>query len=391
VREKAVSKLKYLGREAFDALVAALESDNWRVRNWAGHLLGYRGVVAVEPLCQALRKETHSSVRSTIVLSLGSIYSPDAVPALIDALEDENSTVKIHALLGLSYLQDKRAVEPLVHILKSKSQASLRQQAADALLAIDFKAARKVLLRIAEKEQDEFLRSDFLRRAQSKSPPGYSYWPPELLYIHQLVRDAQTLAGEQYGHAEIEQLLEHIDSPYSTVSYDCIFGLGEMRAVSAIPAIIELLERRPGEIGFIALGRMATPEAVQYIAQAVRSEDLARRKAAVRGLASAGRWAVPLLIQLLDDTDLRQAGHYEVPIEGFPGHWPDGHLAHVSLFQCLARAGLQGESKNLATGAHFNVDKEIAEIKKWWARYGQRFLEGKSVPTPKISIVFVMT
>ena len=123
----------------------------------------------------------------------------------------------------------------------------------------------------------------------------------------------------------------------------------------------------------------------------MRSEDLARRKTAVRGLASAGRWAVPLLIQLLDDADLRQAGHYEVPIEGFSGHWPDGHLAHVSLFQCLARAGLQGESKNLATGAYFNVDKEIAELKKWWARYGQRFLEGKSVPTPKISIVFVMT
>lgn len=197
--------------------------------------------------------------------------------------------------------------------------------------------------------------------------------------------------GEQYGHAEIEQLLEHIDSPYSTVSYYCIFGLGEMRAVSAIPAIIELLEWRPREIGFIVLVRMATPEAVQYIARAVRWEDLARRKAAIRGLAYAGRWAVPLLIQLLNDADLRQAEHYEAPIEGFSGHWPDGHLAHVSLFQSLTRAGLRGESKNLATGAHFDVDKEIAELKKWWARYGQRFLEGKSIPTPKISIVFVTT
>jgi hypothetical protein len=165
-----------------------------------------------------------------------------------------------------------------------------------------------------------------------------------------------------------------------------------MNAISAIPAIIELLERKPRESGYTSLARMATPEAIQYIATAARSEDAQRKEAAVRGLAYGGRWGVPLLIQLLDDATLRRPGHdLDGPIDAFSGHWPDEHIAHVSLFQCLAEAGLRGESKNLATGARFNVDEEIAQLKTWWARYGKAFLGGKPVPTPKISMIFVST
>jgi HEAT repeat protein len=398
IQQRALSRLEYLGAEAFDALVQAIESDNFIVRKWAAKLLGWRGEPAVEHLCRALQNDPRPVVRWVAATGLGWIYSPKAVPALIDALKDENPGVRTNALLSLAnfaYLRDKRAVGALTEIVESGSDGELRQRAADVLLWIDFDGTKNLLLKVAEKEQDNYLRSILLRKAKSKSPPReyhYHYWPPHLLHVHQLTKDVQTVAGEEFGEREIEQLLEHIDSPSGTVvAYDCIVALGRMRAVSAIPEIIRLLERKPLRIGYFSLARMATPEAVRYIAKAVRSPDLQTKKAAVGGLGESGRWAVPLLIQLLDDADLRTPGHYEEPIDAFSGHWPAEHLAHQSLFQCLAEAGLLGERKNLATGAQFDVDEEIAGLKKWWDRYGQAFLEDKTVPTPKISMVGLVT
>jgi HEAT repeat protein len=393
---RARGRLEYLGAEAFDALVQVLRSENSSVRQWSAQLLRSRGEPAVQHLCKALRNDPYFAVRHDAARSLGWTFSPRAVPALIEALQDEHLQVRRSALLALTYLRDKRAVEPVIAAIESDTSGELSELSTVALLRTDFDAARKILLRIAEKEADRNLRSFYLRKAQSESPPQYPYWPPHLLHIHQLTKDVQTLAGEQFGEQEIQQLLAHIDSPDARVSGHCISALGQMRAVSAIPEIIELLERKPLWFGYGSLAKMATPEAVRYIAKAVRSEDLKTRKAAVGGLGeSAGRWAMPLLIRLLDDADLRTPALREGIIDGmaggYHGYWPAQHMAHTSLVKCFGRVGLDAEAKNLATGAQFNVDEEVTGLKKWWQRHGQAFLEGKPVPKPKISRVFVMT
>ena len=390
VQCRGVHKLEYLGEEAFDTCVKALNSENPIVRKWAAVILGPRGERAVEPLSQVVRNDPEDFVRSTAATSLGTTGSPDAVPALIEALNDADFFVRMSAISALVHFRDKRAVEPLIRLLDPGEDNQIRYRAAETLVKIDYEAAKKALLRVAAQEKDENMRRFLLLLAEAPPRTESANWPPELAPIVQLARDARTRAGERYGDAEIEQLLSHINSPYWAVRSQCLVALGHLGATSAVPAIIEALERYPGrERPYPTLAQIATREAVEHIILAVRSVDVHTKKPAVSGLGAGGRWAVPLLIQLLDDPDLRVIHPEEAPMP-MPGiRWPDEHLAHMSLFRCLGRAGLHGESKNLATDGW--LDEEIAGLKEWWSNYGEDILKGNAVQTPKITIVFYFT
>ena len=394
VQSRSVRKLRYLGEEAFDACVKALKSENPTVRKWAANILDWQGERAVPPLSHALHNDPDPRVRNQAAMSLGSTGSHKAVPALIDALNDTDFSVRMSAVNTLVHFRDKRAVEPLIRLLDPSENCQIRHFAAEKLVHIDYKAAKQALLSAAAQEKgEENLRSHFLRLAEAPPSYAYAYWPPESADIVQLARDARTLAGERYGEAEIRQLISHINSPYGAVRSQCLVALGHLGAASAVPAIIEVLERKPRRRGaYRTLAEIATPEAIEYIIRAVRSADADTKKAAVRGLErGGGRWTVPLLIQLLDDPDLRVI-HPEDDSMPMPHmRWPDSHLAHISLFFRLWEVGLHGESKNLAGGGHFDVDKEIAGLKEWWSNYGEDFLKGKPVPTPKITSIYWMS
>ena len=134
---------------------------------------------------------------------------------------------------------------------------------------------------------------------------------------------------------------------------------------------------------------IASPQAVDYLLDVIQSPNEDPRGAAIDALGSqGGRWAVPVLIDLLDDPTLRTSHKGEpFPIAAFDGIWPDGHRAHMALFNCLYRAGLEGNSINLATGERNDVNEEIKRLKAWWKEHGEDFLQGRPVPNPNITTV----
>jgi hypothetical protein len=191
------------------------------------------------------------------------------------------------------------------------------------------------------------------------------------------------------------------------------------RVSSVVRGLAKELDKNPYHRACYALLAMAgTPKAIAYFERTLQSPDVQARRAAVDGLAEGDRWAVQLLMSALDDSglyrhpppiDLPDVAQLSAPAsnEFHPNEapspfeiqpsigqmpWPEEHEAHQALFQSLYRFGLKGESLNLAGagGRSFDVRQEIRELKEWWAKHGDDFMQGKTVPAPKITMVFLI-
>jgi hypothetical protein len=69
-------QLRYLGDEAFEALVVGSKSDNLAVAKWSCVVLQHRGSKAVAPLSDAVKSSPHAAVRSAAASSLGQTNDP---------------------------------------------------------------------------------------------------------------------------------------------------------------------------------------------------------------------------------------------------------------------------------------------------------------------------
>jgi hypothetical protein len=76
-------------------------------------------------------------------LVLGKLGDPTAVPALIKALADQNSTVRGIAAAALGQLGDASAGDPLRDLVKRESEGFVRSQATKALAALSGGGAGK--------------------------------------------------------------------------------------------------------------------------------------------------------------------------------------------------------------------------------------------------------
>jgi len=351
IQEHAVAKLRYFGNLAFDDLVAGLKSENPKVRMWSAVVLEKRIVDGVRPLSESVQTEQVDWVRAAAVQALGNTHHPDAVPVLIETLNDTDFSVVSAAINALESIKDKRASAPLKNFTSSVDQASqLKQHAERACVGI---------------------------AAEDRSKP----WDPKFLTIRQLAIDAGTYAGESFGKAEHDRLLEHIDK--SGIASVCIGALGDLHLESAVPSISAL---KQSSAQSEALAKIATPQAVDELISSLHSQNQWIRIMALNGLSQhGGRWAVPVLIELLDDRSLRHSYPFD---KKFSKRFPDMHRAHLALCSRLSAAGYNAEILNWRTRHSYNIDDEISGLKTWWAEHGSDFLEGKDVPDPKIKMVF---
>jgi HEAT repeat protein len=111
-------------------LISALKYDITAVRLWAASALGQLGdIEAIEPLMEALTKDTVSAVRGNCAWSLGKLIVQkrsefetqdeiyhDAVDVLIYALDDEDLSVQTDARNALRKLGDPRGLKVLDRI-----------------------------------------------------------------------------------------------------------------------------------------------------------------------------------------------------------------------------------------------------------------------------------
>ena len=150
IKNAVIRSLVKIGQPAIQSLIEALGDENVSVRISAVDALGQiGGPQAVEALIKALGDEA-ISVQRSVAMILGQIGDPQAVQPLIETLEDKDGDagVRQRAARSLGQIGDQRAVQPLIKALEDK-QYSVRHSAANSLGMIKNPQAAQALRRRA--------------------------------------------------------------------------------------------------------------------------------------------------------------------------------------------------------------------------------------------------
>jgi HEAT repeat protein len=116
VREEATAALAAIGDEALPSLVEALNQSEWLVRLHAVEALGkMRSPEAVEPLLSALFNDHDQAVREDVVRALGQVGDGRAVEFLMIVMKEPG--LRPLAVEALGQIGDPRAVPLLIDVL----------------------------------------------------------------------------------------------------------------------------------------------------------------------------------------------------------------------------------------------------------------------------------
>lgn len=132
-RLKAIQKLE-INNETFPAVVDALNDNRSTIRRWASALLGAsESSQAVEPLSQAVLHDPSVIVRRTAGDSLSDLGDPQGIPTMCQALQDSSKLVRWRAARFLYETGDDSAIAPLETAKDQESEFDVRLEMSAAL------------------------------------------------------------------------------------------------------------------------------------------------------------------------------------------------------------------------------------------------------------------
>ncbi|MDI6644754.1 MAG: HEAT repeat domain-containing protein [Methanobacteriaceae archaeon] len=136
-----------------DGLIEALYDENDSIRLEAVDALGrLRDSKAVEPLIMNLNNE-NKDLRCKIAASLGKIGDNRAVEPLINALSDKEDVVKEEAIVALGKIKDEKAVKYLIKMLNHNNEL-IKADAVTALGNIGSTKAIPSLIKLLDDKND---------------------------------------------------------------------------------------------------------------------------------------------------------------------------------------------------------------------------------------------
>lgn len=123
---------KLAAKKNIKGLIMALKHNDKDIRLSAIEALGkIRDSRAIDPLIQTLSQHEGLEIYKNAVETLVKIGEP-AFNSLINALRDNDFSIRMYAAEALGLMGDTRAVEPLIHALKDKVEL-VRGNAVSAL------------------------------------------------------------------------------------------------------------------------------------------------------------------------------------------------------------------------------------------------------------------
>ncbi len=112
--------------------IAALKGDDNQLRYYAAWWLGkHQFPEACDALCDALKDERYRTVeggyplRRQAARALGQLKNPQAVPALLEALNSEDIQLREAVIQALAAIGDERAIQPLLALLQLNQEQPL--------------------------------------------------------------------------------------------------------------------------------------------------------------------------------------------------------------------------------------------------------------------------
>ena len=244
-------------------LLKALQDEDWFVRRGAAEALGAtRNAAAVPGLIRAL-KDSDSDVRWVAARALGAIGDASAVPALLEALHDRDQLVPEAAAWALWQI-GKPSVPGLIEAMRDAS-ADVRGAAVEALSAIaDPLAVPGLIARLSDTEVP---------------------WLAE-----ERICDMAVVALRRIGTPEALKAVEQWEGGHLAPEvYD------DYKTPAPVePAILQAEAKAEAEISRV--------QSIPELLEALRSEDWARRKSALKLMKQVkDRSALPGLLDMLGD------------------------------------------------------------------------------------------
>ncbi|MCG9126913.1 HEAT repeat domain-containing protein [Candidatus Poribacteria bacterium] len=206
-------------KSSLDAILSRLDHDSYVIRREAvTRLGGYKDRATVEPLIAIVKNKTESkTIRAAAIGSLNALRDERAAPVLREALNDQNGAIRWYAVVGLGAIKDAKAVE------------KLRQMA------------------------ENTLENDAIRAA------------------------AVSALGNIGDTASEDLLIRALNNRIGNISNNAIAALGKMEIKSAVPHLIRIMEdvgiplnastallanASPRSKATVALGQIGGPEAI---------------------------------------------------------------------------------------------------------------------------------
>ncbi len=255
--------LARIGEPAVPALIEALKDEDPGVRSNAARVLGdIEAPEAAVPLGELLNDSKHWVTRSA-VYALGNIGTPEAVVLLKKALTHYRGQVQEAALWGLDELQEQSAIGEISDLMVSASDQYVRWRALYALRSL--KEGEEISFLIKTLGSPE---ADVGRRRNS---------------------------AVILGNLEIEQagdvLLKVLDAKDAGIRWRAIEALSKIGSPTARPAIEARLSDPDGDVRLFAIGALGVlgqKESVKPLKELLSGSATEIRMNTVRSLKKIG-------------------------------------------------------------------------------------------------------
>lgn len=274
-----------LSPAAIERHIKNLQDQNPRQRSQSAYELGeLRAFAAVPALIQALQEDVNTYVRSAVAESLGRIGAPEAIFPLMDALRDNSSFVRRAAAISLGQMQAKQAQMALLQALDDQN-FYVRRAAINAIGKLGVNDLGPLLLPYLENQDPRIQRTTItaLRRLGTAEA-------------------IDTLAG-------MLAVYQTSPNPHDLpLVKSLVIALGDLRAVGAVPVLIQVVRGYVGvrSLAAAALGQIGDPQAGPALLEVLEDKSISLRLAALKSLGKLHyQEAAPTLHRFLNDPDPR--------------------------------------------------------------------------------------
>lgn len=197
-------------------------------------------------LLDALKSVDDEWTHWAIVYMLGVIHHASALDTILAELNNSSYVIRKEAVTRLGGFKDRKTVEPLIEILENQEESvSIRAAAAASLNALRDERSGPVL-RDALNDENSALRLQAVVALggikDAKAVPKLSEMVENQLETDVIRAAAVTALGNIGDTASEDLLIKAIDIRIGTISNNAITALGKLKSTKAVPRLITILE-----------------------------------------------------------------------------------------------------------------------------------------------------
>ena len=288
VRRAVVMALGRLGdARGYEALIALLDEKDKDLRSEIIQALSDSRDPRLIPLFTKMAQSRNEWERGLAVSALGEMDDPRVVPVMLRALRDRSDDVRYDATYCSGWLTDPRAADGLVGVLGDRDD-NVRRNAKDQLRDMDTAVVAPALVQ-GLCSPNPLVREGAADAASSHR--DFRLVAPLLQALmdrSQAVRSQAAYALVEFHEPSIRPRVERLlaDMPYLDTREECIRLLGSIRAADLLlPMLTAPIRPEERKAILSALAETGDPRALEPLAAAIDDPDPDTRYYAIRGLS----------------------------------------------------------------------------------------------------------